>query len=877
MKKLLILFLLISCFCFGQEREVSGIVKSPAGKVYANTTLFFIPKNAEVKKVFARTDETGSYEVNLKENQEYQVEIYTLSRKIKIPLTVNQNKNQDILVLEDKETAIEEVKIKYVMPITVKGDTTTYNVKSFSNNTEKKLKDVIKKLPGFEVDKNGVVKNNGQVVGTTMVEGNSFFGGNTKLAIENLSASDVKSVQVIQNYNESSIRKKAFDTGIIALNIELNDKNKNLFFGDVNLGTDFHKSYSGHVNSFLFSKKKSFSAIIDVNNRGENTLTEMDILNFSGGIMELINGGSMNSFLNSIDESLYDMVVPNNKISKVNSQFTVINPSFTKENHRINSIILYSRKKQFYKEGYLKNSLDGDYNETSNEEENKTLNNIYANIDYKYNPSLDTEFRNIIRGNYYRQETDDTNIANINGKYVDYLTQNKSENYKVMDKIYFDKRIDEKNSFIGSYKFELSKERNDKNYLSTQPFGFIDAPYKDAHYFLSPWNLKREVKVDLSNVYSYFLGNHRFNADVGLNYNRTIFENDLERKDISNASLFANLINQKMLDSYLGLTYILKVKKFTLTARGKLVNTLFVFNHLEENYPTRFVFLPKLNLKYEWNSSHKVELDYSAYNRYENIKSFAQNYLIQGFNSVYLGGLLSPNYNKTHVLNFNYNRTNGYKKYGYGADITYRYTDTKKLMSLLYNNNAIYYRPVIVDNPLNSINFEVNANKTLRSLNFFTKLNYKIADNAVYRLQKVYQGIGTTYGGKFGVETKWKLPVTVSTYYEFSKSYSKNDLSSYTYRISEYHIDASANLFGVYLAYNNNIEINYSGDVRTRYLLGDIMISYASDTGKEYGFQVSNLYRTKADITNSFTPLFYSSKTIYVLPRTWVLYFKFKF
>lgn len=152
--------------------------------------------------------------------------------------------------------------------------------------------------------------------------------------------------------------------------------------------------------------------------------------------------------------------------------------------------------------------------------------------------------------------------------------------------------------------------------------------------------------MNASNVYSYFLRNQRLNVDVGINYNQTIFNNDLERNNISNASLFANSLDRKMLDSYLRLTYTLKINKFTLTAGAKASNTLFAFNHLEEKYPARFVFFPKVNLKYEWNSSHEMSLNYSAYNDYENIKKFTNNYLIQRFNSINAGGLLAPNYNK---------------------------------------------------------------------------------------------------------------------------------------------------------------------------------------------------------------------------------------
>ena len=97
---------------------------------------------------------------------------------------------------------LDAVELVYEMPVSVKGDTLIYNADSFKNGTERKLEDVLKKLPGVEINDDGQVEVEGKVVSKVMVEGKDFFDGDTKLATKNIPANAVDKVQVLKNFSE---------------------------------------------------------------------------------------------------------------------------------------------------------------------------------------------------------------------------------------------------------------------------------------------------------------------------------------------------------------------------------------------------------------------------------------------------------------------------------------------------------------------------------------------------------------------------------------------------------------------------------------------------------------------------------------------------
>ena len=150
------------------------------------------------------TNDKGKFALNLKPNTEYLIKAGYIGyapfeKKI---TTGNQNISLEIVLKENNE--IEAVEIAKEMPVTIKGDTIIYNSDSFTNGTERKLEDVLKKLPGVEVTKDGEIQVEGKTSQKIMVDGKDFFDGDTKLAVKNIPADAVDKVQVLRNYNEVS-------------------------------------------------------------------------------------------------------------------------------------------------------------------------------------------------------------------------------------------------------------------------------------------------------------------------------------------------------------------------------------------------------------------------------------------------------------------------------------------------------------------------------------------------------------------------------------------------------------------------------------------------------------------------------------------------
>src|SRR5699024_12843199 len=96
---------------------------------------------------------------------------------------------------------------KAKMVIVVREDTITYRIDKFITGDERKLRDVLKKLPGVEGDREGNVTVNGKKVDKLMVDGQDFFGGDTKLGVNHIPADAVDEVEAIKNYNEDGIWK----------------------------------------------------------------------------------------------------------------------------------------------------------------------------------------------------------------------------------------------------------------------------------------------------------------------------------------------------------------------------------------------------------------------------------------------------------------------------------------------------------------------------------------------------------------------------------------------------------------------------------------------------------------------------------------------
>ena len=273
---------------FAQKIVLKGTVKDSLTNALSYANVIAKPKDVSKNLQFAITDEEGYYKLFFSKGDTVTVSISYLGFKKKEYLFKAKENTTKNFILQASEEQLDEIVIE--MPVTVKGDTTTFKIEKFITGEERKLKNVLKKLPGVEVDKKGNVTVQGKKVTTMLVDNKKFFGGNSKLAVENIPADAVGNIEVIDNYNEVAFLKGLSDSDELAMNIQLKEDKKRFIFGDVEAGKGNQEFYKTHANLFYYSPKTNLNFIGNLNNFGEKTFTFEDYMSFSGGINAIFSG-----------------------------------------------------------------------------------------------------------------------------------------------------------------------------------------------------------------------------------------------------------------------------------------------------------------------------------------------------------------------------------------------------------------------------------------------------------------------------------------------------------------------------------------------------------------------------------------------------------
>lgn len=137
-------------------------------------------------------------------------------------------------------------------PVWVNGDTTFFHANSFKQGDETRLKDLITKMPGFEIDKQGNLLYKKQNVDKIMIEGENIFSDKVKLMLDNFPVYIINNVQVIKNQTDDPLLKGLLNENKLFVNLSLAKKAKlKTVFGDGEAGVGTQNKY--FINPVLFS------------------------------------------------------------------------------------------------------------------------------------------------------------------------------------------------------------------------------------------------------------------------------------------------------------------------------------------------------------------------------------------------------------------------------------------------------------------------------------------------------------------------------------------------------------------------------------------------------------------------------------------------
>lgn len=199
------------------------------------------------------------------------------------------------VVLQEDVSELDELVISAEhIPMLISGDTLEYNASAFKTRANANVEELLKRLPGIDVERDGTIKAQGEAVKKVLVDGKEFFGDDPKIATQSLPADAVDKVQVYDKQSDM-----AEFTGIKdgdeskTINLELKEDRKSGYFGDVTAGVGDHTRYDGKVNLNRFSPGTQLSVIGNINNVNRQTFSFGDYINFMGGISAVTSGGSL--------------------------------------------------------------------------------------------------------------------------------------------------------------------------------------------------------------------------------------------------------------------------------------------------------------------------------------------------------------------------------------------------------------------------------------------------------------------------------------------------------------------------------------------------------------------------------------------------------
>ncbi|MEC5146077.1 outer membrane beta-barrel protein [Chitinophaga sp. 212800010-3] len=295
MKKIyaIILSMFLAHLCTAQQAVVKGNVRDTLNQVQLhNTVIALLQAKDSILYKFTRSDEKGHFELKGLRAGKYVIMISHPSFADYVePLTLSDTSAVQLgkVILTQRSRLLQEVVIQQkVAAIKMKGDTTEFNAASFKTAANASVEDLLKKLPGIQVDSKGQITAQGETVKKVLVDGEEFFGDDPTLVTKNLRADMVDKVQLYDKKSDQS-NFTGIDDGqkTKTINIQLKEDKKKGYFGKLALGAGPDGFHENQAMFNLFKGKKKFSVFGIASNTGKIGLDWGDREKFGSGSGEM--------------------------------------------------------------------------------------------------------------------------------------------------------------------------------------------------------------------------------------------------------------------------------------------------------------------------------------------------------------------------------------------------------------------------------------------------------------------------------------------------------------------------------------------------------------------------------------------------------------
>ena len=276
------LFLLTAIHAFPQKKisgTVRGTIVDTAGKQdLSQATVSVTPVDSDSSDIqFSTTDRKGSFVVKNLQPGAYHLMIsfegYSHIRKNFSITSDNKDVDFKTLYMQPSSDLMEEVVIERP-PVSIHKDTVEYNAGSYATKPNAVAEDLLKKMPGIQVDKNGVITAQGETVSRVLVNGKRFFSDDPKLATRNLPPDIIDKIQVFDDLSDQS-KFSGFDDGnrVKTINIITKKDKRQGYFGKAVAAAGTNETYDESLNMHRFDNDEQISVIGQANDINKQNFT----------------------------------------------------------------------------------------------------------------------------------------------------------------------------------------------------------------------------------------------------------------------------------------------------------------------------------------------------------------------------------------------------------------------------------------------------------------------------------------------------------------------------------------------------------------------------------------------------------------------------
>lgn len=740
-----VLFVFMSISLMAQH-SLSGKLMDESGMELVGATTVLLNATDSSMIAFNISNQNGEFLFEKIEEAELILQISyvsydNISRKLDLEWSKSEI-NLGLFQMKPSTELLQEVTIsaKHI-PMGIRGDTITYNTAAFKTKPGATVEDLLKKLPGIEIDRNGTIKAQGEEVEKLLVDGKSFFGDDPKIATQNLEAIALDKVEVFDKASDIA-EFTGVDDGLNkkAINLKLKEDYNKGGFGKVEIAGGTEARYDSKLNYNRFTPATQTAIIGASNNVNKQAFSMNDYISFLGGLSNVMSSANgIDALAESFSQNniAREGLQGNTSIGlNFNSDFTdklsmTSNYFFSRTDVNINRT---SNGNQFLgKEEYM--AID-----TSFEDELNKAHRLNTKLEFKLNPFTQFILKNNI--SFSRDKNEDISRSIFQNS----LFESSSRQSYRLDRDQWAylgvlqlrrKFITKGRSVIGNLSI-IKGQRNDENsILNNYFFGQSNTTFNQFQDYA-----KSEKGIEATVNFTEPISNKNYiSAHFDYLYNREqprkdfydimgqddVFNNDLSTSFEKQFAYYRTGLSMRNNGRKLKLNYGIDVQLTSL--RGI---TLAENNEVESRY---FHILPIGKLTYKINSSKRLELSYNTSVTAPGLRQLNPVLDNTDPNLFVIGNMdLNPEYNHQLAIDFNqfdqFNFTNFFGNIGFNFiknkiinEVNVKPDFTRVIRPINSDNYFNAYSYLSYGRPLSKLKLKFRLSSQAQLSNYETYLN----------------------------------------------------------------------------------------------------------------------------------------------------------